>query len=123
MVLSPIAAEHVNSPRNAGKLENATHIGDGGTPGDGPYVRLWLLVEGNIIKRATYKCNGCPSSTAAASMTAQLVTGREIEKALLLEPQDLLIVLGGLPEGKGYYANLAIAALQNALQKGEIGRS
>ncbi len=114
-MLSPHAAAHVHSPRNAGPLQGATHIGIGGTPGEGPYVRLWLLISDGIIQKATYECNGCPSSIAASSVAAQLLTGRQIGKAKLLESKDLLLILGGLPEGKDYYADLAVEALQDAL--------
>lgn len=114
-MLSSIAAEHVSSPRNAGRFPEATHVGVGGQPGDGPYVRLWLLVEQGVILRAGYECNGCPSSIAAASMTSQLATGRPLERLALLEPSDLILLLGGLPEGKEYYAKLAVQAIRNAI--------
>ena len=114
MVLSPIAAEHVHSPRNAGRMEGATHLGVGGVPGDGPYVRIWMAVEGGIVRRAGYECNGCPSSIAAASMAATLATGRELGRLALLDPRDLLLVLGGLPPGKESYAELAVSALRSA---------
>ena len=119
MVLSPLAAEHVHSPRNAGRLEGATHVGIGGVPGEGPYVRLWLVLEGETIRRASYECNGCPSSVAAASMSAQILVGRTREQALRLEPADLLLILGGLPEGKESYAVLAVQAARAALQTKE----
>ncbi|RYG47564.1 hypothetical protein EON79_06985 [bacterium] len=111
MLLSPRAAQHVHSPRNAGRFEGATHVGIGGVPGDGPYVRMWLRVEGQTVRRAGYECNGCPSSIAAASMAAGLATGRTLSQIALLEPCDLLLLLGGLPEGKEEYADLAVQAL------------
>ena len=89
-------------------------------PGDGPYVRLWLAVQDGRILCATYACNGCPSSIAASSMTATLLAGRTLEQAARHEPHDVLVVLGGLPEGKGYYADLAVEALRHALASGEI---
>ncbi len=100
-------------------MEDATHHGIGGVPGDGPYVQIWLIIEGDLIMKASYECNGCPSSVAASSMAAQLLIGRTMDKAVLLESHDLIVVLGGLPEGKGYYADLAVQALQNALNAGE----
>ncbi len=115
MVLSPVAAEHVHSPRNAGRLDGATHVGVGGTPGEGPYVRLWLVLEGDTIRKASYECNGCPSSVAAASMSAQILIGRTVAQALRLEASDLLLILGGLPEGKESYAELAVRAVKSAL--------
>lgn len=116
MQLSPQAAEHVHSPRNAGTLENATHIGVGGTPGEGPYVRLYLIVQEGIVRQASYQCNGCPSSIAASSMAAQILIGRSVEKARSIEGKDLLLILGGLPEGKEYYAELAAQAVKDALR-------
>lgn len=112
-MLSAIAAQHVSFPRNAGKIDNATHLGVGGVPGEGPYVRLWLTIQDGIIKKVGYECNGCPSSIAASSMVAQLATGRSMQQLSLLEPSDLLLILGGLPEGKEHYAELAVQALKN----------
>lgn len=95
-MLSAIAAQHVSSPRNAGKINDATHVGVGGVPGDGPYVRLWLTIQDATVKKVGYECNGCPSSIAASSMVAQLATGRSLQQISLLEPSDLLLILGGL---------------------------
>jgi len=35
---------------------------------------------------------------------------------MLIEPQDILLILQGLPEGKEYYADLAVKAIHNALK-------
>lgn len=115
-MLSERAAEHVHTPRNAGRIPSATHVGVGGTPGEGPYSLISLVVMGGVVERAGYECNGCPSSIAASSMVAQIVAGRTVEQALLLCPEDVCLLLGGLPEGKGYYAELAVAALRDALE-------
>lgn len=116
MQFSPLASEHIHTPRNAGRLGNATHVGVGGTPGEGPYIRLHLIVSVGIIRRASYECNGCPSSIAASSVVAQILTGRTLTQASELESKDVLLILGGLPEGKEYYAEMAVTALKNALQ-------
>lgn len=91
-------------------------MGVGGTPGEGPYARLYLRVAESVIVQAGYECNGCPSSIASSSIVAQIITGRSVQQALLLTPQDVILLLDGLPEGKGYYADLAIEALQNSLK-------
>jgi len=101
-------------------MEDADRIGTGGSPGGGPYVRLWLKTEGVRIAKATYETNGCPSSIASASALCELATGREIEKLRLLEAADLIAYLGGLPEGKEYYAVLAIQALMDGLAEEHI---
>ena len=70
-MLSALASEHVAAPRNVGPLEGATHEGRCEAPGGGPYAQLWLRVERGVIRAAAYRANGCPSSTACASLGAQ----------------------------------------------------
>jgi nitrogen fixation NifU-like protein len=114
-VFGPIASDHIANPRCAGPMEGATHYGVCGTPGEGPYVQVWLrIVEGKIVK-AAQQTNGCPAQIASASVTAQLITGRTVEQALCLEAKDLLLMLGGLPEGKEHCTEMAVRALRQAL--------
>jgi NifU-like protein involved in Fe-S cluster formation len=115
-MLSSVAAEHVQRPRNAGPLTGATHTGLSGSPGEGPHVKIWLVIERGKILRASYDTHGCPSSIAAASMLAQILIGRDVEKAKFLTEGDLLLILGGLPEGKERFAGMAIEALRMALE-------
>ena len=114
-MLSPLAAEQVRNAGNCGPLEGATSVGRYGSEGGGPHMTLWLEVEGGKIKRAAYKSNGCPASMACGSMTCEIVRGRTVEEALRLGPEDLIVILGGLPEGKGECAHHAIIALRAAL--------
>jgi len=116
-MLSPLAADHVQRPRNRGPLENASY-GVSGTPGDGPYVEIWARVEGGVIREAGFRTPGCPSSTAAASMLCELAKGREAARVLELTGEDLERLLGGLPEGKGDYARMSVEAMTKAI-KGE----
>lgn len=113
-MLSAIAADHVQRPRNAGPLEGATHVGRAGVPGDGPYCVLHLIVREGVIFKATYQTNGCPSSIAAASFLCQLAAGREVSRVLTLTDSELILAIGGLPDGKGDCATRAIAALKDA---------
>ena len=116
MVLSQRAHDHVARPRNQGELAGADRIGTAGSPGEGPYVRIWLQTSDGIILKASYETNGCPSSIASGSGICELAIGREMEKMRLIDAHDLTVFLGGLPEGKGYYADLAVTAMLNALE-------
>ena len=115
-MFSPVALDHIANPRNAGPLEGATHQGVAGDPGGGPYVILWLKVEGDHIIKATYETYGCPASVACASLSAQLLAGRTVKQALSVTPHDLMLILGGLPEGKEHCPVLAVEAIQNAFK-------
>jgi NifU-like protein involved in Fe-S cluster formation len=44
-----------HSRAHAGRLENATHYGEAGTPSQGPYTRLWLRVRDGVIEAAAYQ--------------------------------------------------------------------
>jgi nitrogen fixation protein NifU and related proteins len=114
-VFSPLATDHIQRPRNAGRFEGATHVGCSGVPGDGPYVQLWLRVEGDTIVQTGQESNGCPSTMACASLVSQLALGRQSGAVKSLEAKDLILVIGGLPEGKEYSADLAVSSLQIAL--------
>jgi NifU-like protein involved in Fe-S cluster formation len=119
MSLSALAAEHLSNPRNVGPLEGSTHEGISWAPwllpGDGPYIKLWLTLDGDRIAAAAYQANGCPSSIACGSIVAQVLRGRTLDEALRLEPHDINLLLGGLPEGKEYCAEMAVKALRSAL--------
>ena len=115
MVFSDRVQDHVARPRNAGEMPDADRIGLAGVPGEGPHVKLWFKLNGTKITKASYHTNGCPSSIACASAVCELAIGREVEKIMLLEATELVTFLGGLPEGKGYYADLAIKAMNHAL--------
>ena len=115
-MLSALAADHVQRPRHRGPLDAATHYGVAGSPGDGPYCQIWLIVQDGLIKEAAFKTPGCPASTASASVLCQVVTGRSLEQASLLTGEDLLNILSGLPEGKEQHAFRSIQALGSALR-------
>jgi hypothetical protein len=42
-------------------------------------------------------------------------TGRTVEEAFRIEARDLELLVGGLPDGKGQYAHMAVDALASAL--------
>lgn len=111
-----LAADHVQRPRNRGELADATHKGVCGVPGDGPFVTIWLILEGDQIIRATYQTHGCPSSIAASSVLCELVCKVPFASVSTISPADLLTILGGLPEGKEQFASMALEALRDALR-------
>ncbi|HLK13248.1 MAG TPA: iron-sulfur cluster assembly scaffold protein [Fimbriimonadaceae bacterium] len=114
-MFSAIATDHIQRPRNQGPLGGEALVGKFGNRGDGPYMTLWLVIEGNKIANAAYQTYGCPAAVACASMTCEIVRGRTVAQAESLEAEDLIVVLGGLPEGKEECARMAVAALKNAL--------
>ena len=112
---SELAQGIMSNPAYLGPMDGATHEGSAGTPGDGPYMTIWLEVADERIVRAAYKTFGCHAAAACGSITAALMTGRTFEQAAKLTASDLLKIAAGIPEGKEYLADLSIAALRAAL--------
>ena len=96
---------------------NADLVGCAGERGEGAFVQIWLRLDGDRITEANYDTHGCPASVAAASMTATLARGRTLAEAADLTANDVLLILGGLPEGKEIFARLAVQSLCDALEK------
>jgi len=118
-VLSDLAARYVQTPRNVGPLAPPARYGVSGTPGDGPSVQVWLRIKDGVIEDAAARTHGCPSSIACAGLICDLIRGRTVEQALLLTAEDLTTVLGGLPDGKGYLAGMAVEAVRRAIESEE----
>ncbi len=114
-MFSAIAADHIQNRRNFGPLEGATHFGHCGTRGEGPYVEIWLIIREDRILTATYRTPGCPSSIACASVLCQIATGRSPAQLGGVTPGDLSLIVGKLPEGREFYAGIAVSALQSAI--------
>jgi len=114
-VLSEAASRFASDARFAGEIPGATHLGIAGSPGGGPYMKLWLRVLDSKIVQAGYETYGCPTAMACGSATCQLISGGPVERAKRVTEQDLLVVIGGVPEGKEHCPRLAIEALEKAI--------
>ena len=108
--------DHVLNPRNSGPMEDATHIGRSGLQGEGPYITIYLKIEGEKIEKATYESNGCPAAISCASVVCQIVCGKLLKIVERIDPEDVLTLLEGLPEGKEQMAERAVEALKGALK-------
>ena len=91
--------------------------GVGGTPGEGPYISLTLEVvtETGFIMFARATANGCPTSIKMGLLLEAVLPGRTTSQVLNLDAGDLTRLMGGVPEGKEYVPELAVAAITSAL--------
>jgi nitrogen fixation NifU-like protein len=98
-------------------MENADLTGHAGVPGRGPFMILFLRVEGGRITAAKYHTVGCGPTIACGSMLTELIAGRTIAECRELTCDRLVEALNGVPPDKLHSAALAIAALQDALSR------
>ncbi|KGK91600.1 nitrogen fixation protein NifU [Desulfosporosinus sp. HMP52] len=108
--------DHFTNPRNVGELENADGVGEVGNAKCGDIMRIYLDIEGDIIKDVKFKTFGCGAAVATSSMVTEMVKGKTIDEALEISNKAVAEALGGLPESKMHCSNLAADALHKAIE-------
>lgn len=87
--------DHYRHPRNAGKLEHATHSHEEHNPLCGDVIRMDLHVnEDNIIDQVAFTGKGCAISQASASMLTEMIQGKTLDEAKEIGKEQILEALG-----------------------------
>jgi nitrogen fixation NifU-like protein len=118
-MLSDAVLDHFQSPRNSGKLTNATASVDVTNPvcGDILYLAARLEVENNRIAETRFLCQGCTTAIACASLLTVELKNKTITEAAHIDAEYLSTQLGGLPPATQHAAQLAADALSQLLAK------
>lgn len=107
--------DHYSNPRNVGKIDNASGIGEVGNPVCGDIMKMFIKVENNIIIDVKFKTFGCGAAIATSSISTEMIKGKTIEEALALKNQDVVKALDGLPAVKLHCSVLAEEAIHEAI--------
>ena len=86
--------DHYRSPRNFGRLENASIHHHEKNPLCGDEIDLFLIVENDKVKDAKFHGHGCAISQASASMLTEKIKGKSIAELEKLTKDDVLEMLG-----------------------------
>ena len=108
--------DHFQNPRNVGKLEDASGVGEVGNAKCGDIMRMYIKVEDGIIVDCKFNTFGCGSAIATSSMATELIKGKPVEEALKLSNQAVVEALDGLPPQKIHCSVLAEEAVQAAVK-------
>ncbi|MBN1889415.1 MAG: iron-sulfur cluster assembly scaffold protein [Thermoflexales bacterium] len=81
----------------------------------GDTMEIYLRLEGDWIKEATFMTDGHESAIACGSTLTAMVRERSVEAAGKISPEELIESLGGLPECKTHCARLTVNTLREAL--------
>ncbi|EGW40369.1 MULTISPECIES: Fe-S cluster assembly scaffold protein NifU [unclassified Desulfosporosinus] len=107
--------DHFTNPRNVGEIENPDGVGEVGNAKCGDIMRIYLDVEGDIIKDVKFKTFGCGAAVATSSMVTEMVKGKTLDEAMVISNAAVAEALGGLPPAKMHCSNLAADALHAAI--------
>ena len=118
MAYSEKVIEHMENPRNVGKLDvDDDHVGTGlvGAPACGDVMRLQIKVsDDGIIQDAKFKTFGCGSPIASSSLATEWIKGKKVEEAEAIKNSDIVTELN-LPPVKIHCSVLAEDAIKSAI--------
>ena len=112
--------EHFKAPHNYGKIKDADGIGKVGNLVCGDVMWLYIKVAKNkvgreIVKDIKFETFGCVAAIATSSAITDIAKGMDLEKAALINKQEIVDQLGGLPPIKLHCSVLAADALAEAI--------
>ena len=108
--------DHVQNPRNVGKLDDADGIGEVGNAKCGDIMRMYIKVRDGVIVDCKFNTFGCGSAIATSSMATELIKGKPVEEALELSNKAVVEALDGLPAYKLHCSVLAEEAVKAAVK-------
>jgi nitrogen fixation protein NifU and related proteins len=76
--------DHSKRPRNHHPLADADRKAEGYNPLCGDKLKLYLKLEGEVVKEASFEGSGCAISTASASLMTESLKGKTREEAMKL---------------------------------------
>ena len=91
-----VILEHNKNPRNFREIEGADRTADGNNPLCGDALRVYVDLDGDVVKDVAFKGSGCAISKASASMMTQTVKGKTREEVESLFDEFHRMVTGGL---------------------------
>ena len=78
-------------------------------------MRLLLEFDGNVFTNAQFETYGCPTAMRCGDWLCKWLVNRTPEQAQVIEAKDLITVIGGVPLGKEFCADLAVDTLRDGL--------
>jgi nitrogen fixation NifU-like protein len=113
--------DHYENPRHKEPLDGAGVVMvEGGNPGCGDIVRIYLKVNGDGKAVVTFEGEGCTISQASASYLAEYANGKALDELARIDYNDLIDALGReIVTQRTRCATLSLDTLRAAIRKRE----
>ena len=115
MAYSEKVMDHFANPRNVGKLEDASGVGEVGNAKCGDIMKMYINVENDVITDIKFNTYGCASAIATSSMATEMIKGKPLSEAMKLTNKAVIEALDGLPPAKVHCSVLAEEAIKAAI--------
>jgi nitrogen fixation protein NifU and related proteins len=111
--------DHYENPRHKEAMPDAEAMVEGGNPGCGDIVKVYLKVnDGRVV--ATFEGEGCTISQASASYLMDDVNGKTLDEALAIDHEALMDNLGKeIVQQRTRCATLSLDTLRAAIRQRE----
>jgi nitrogen fixation NifU-like protein len=96
-----VILDHGKRPRNFRELPGANRRAEGYNPLCGDRETVYLEVDGDLVRDASFQGAGCAISTASASMMTESVKGKSRAEAEALFQKFHDLITGGKKAGAG----------------------
>jgi nitrogen fixation NifU-like protein len=92
--------DHSKHPRNCHAMADANRNAEGYNPLCGDKLKLYVKMEGDVVKDASFMGSGCAISTASASLMTESLKGKTRDEALKLLEKFHDLLTTDTPVGK-----------------------
>jgi nitrogen fixation NifU-like protein len=107
--------DHFSNPRNIGIIEDPSVLVQVGDPNCGDSLLLTMNIENDKIVDIKFKILGCGAAIATSSIASEMVMGKSLDDALLVDDNAIAEALDGLPNAKIHCSVLAATAIRSAI--------
>jgi nitrogen fixation protein NifU and related proteins len=107
--------DYFQNPRNAGEIGDADGSAQLENPACGDVLRLTLKVAEGRIVDIRFKARGCVPAMACGSAVTAWAKGKTLEQAKAFNREELVRLVGGLPEASSHASHLAVETLNAAI--------
>lgn len=100
-----------------GHIENADQVSEKvGSCGD--TMKVYLKIDDNgIINDVRYEITGCAGAISAAMAAVELVKGKTLDDALIINDGDVFEILENIPEKKHHCIQLAVKTMHKGIEE------
>lgn len=111
--------DYYENPRHKAVLPDADAVVEGGNPGCGDIVKVYLKVADGRVT-AAFEGEGCTISQASASYLMDVVNGKTLDEVLAIDHETLMENLGKeIVQQRTRCATLSLDTLRAAIRKRE----
>ncbi len=113
---SDTAIDYFIDQPDMGSLEDADQVSElTGQCGD--TMKVYLKMDGEIIKDAKIQVLGCPGAIASAMVAMEMIKGMTIEEARKITDRDIFRRLIEIPDQKQHCIRLSVKTMNQAFDE------